>query len=212
MTLHSQGSPEWIQERLGLPTASRFKDILPLPRSKAAREAGVMAKVPESYMYELLAERITGEPQGQVDTKATTWGHDNEPNAVAVFEALTGLRCDQVGFVERWGVGCSPDRLIGDHSGLEVKCPYCTRVHLQYVLGGVLPREHTAQVQGAMWLTDAISWHFVSFDPRIPDTKLALFHVAVARDDAYIENLEKRVLSFRDEMLNKLETLLGGEK
>jgi len=49
-----QGTPEWFSARLGIPTASRYKDIVTPAR-------GDKSKSYMTYLYELLAERMTGE-------------------------------------------------------------------------------------------------------------------------------------------------------
>jgi len=206
-----QGSAEWHQLRLGHVTASRFSDVMTNPRTKKQKDRGELlgsiSKTAQSYMLDLLAERLTRVPQGPRETEAMRWGKEHEAQAVEVYEALTGATCEVVGFVklpgENW-IGGSPDRLVtdlGKHDplgGAEIKCPFNTRVHLEYYLAGVLPKDHVAQAQGCMWITRRTWWDFVSFDPRIPDTKLALFRVRVERDDDYISELRTRVLAFRD--------------
>ena len=46
-----QNSPEWLIARLGIPTASRFDEII--------TTAGVASKSAKKYMYSLAVERIT---------------------------------------------------------------------------------------------------------------------------------------------------------
>jgi hypothetical protein len=50
-----QGSQAWLAIRLGIPTASRFKDIVTPAKADKSKSA-------TAYMYELLAERLTKEP------------------------------------------------------------------------------------------------------------------------------------------------------
>jgi predicted phage-related endonuclease len=214
---HPQGSAEWHEQRLGYVTASRFADVMTNPRSAADKPprlshshrladktdkiAGKMSKTARSYMLDLLAERLTRVPQGPRENEAMRWGNEHEAAAVEVYEALTGLSCKKVGFralpLEKW-IGGSADRLVGRPGGLEIKCPFNTRVHLEYWLAGALPKDHVAQVQGLMWITGRGWWDFCSFDPRIADTRLAFFRVRVERDDDYISELSTRVLAFRD--------------
>jgi hypothetical protein len=54
MKIHNveQGTEEWFRLRLGMPSASKFKDLV-TPKGKPSASG-------EKYMYELLAERLSG--------------------------------------------------------------------------------------------------------------------------------------------------------
>ncbi len=208
MNTAKQGTEQWHKDRMGKVTASRFKDVMTQPRSKADKEAGKLSATARSYMLDLLAEHITGEPQGFEGNKATEWGNLHEYSAVAVYENLTGLHCEEVGFVDHPTeklIGGSPDRLIGTDGGLEIKCPFNTRIHLGYLLDGVVPKDHVAQVQGHIWINECDWWDFGSYDPRIDNLDMALFKVKVYRDEAYIAELENCVLNFRDQLVALLD-------
>ena len=202
-----QGTPEWHAQRLGKCTASRFNDVLAKGEGKTAR----------TYMLDLMAERLTLQPQGFKGNAATDWGNEHEDDAIAVYEAATGAKVRRVGFFERAdlpGVGCSPDGFVSlpdafavPSGGLEVKCPFNSRIHLQYYLGGECPKEHLAQVQGGMWVTQRNWWDFCSYDPRMQDYKLSLFRIRVYRDEEFIKNLAFMVKNFLDRMHADLETL-----
>lgn len=208
-----QRSEEWRRARLGKITASRFADVLTEPRSKAARENGELSGTATSYLLDILAEILTGTAQEPPTTKAMEWGNQWEGIAAEVYGELTGRAVKEVGFVTHPTepmIGGSPDRLVDDDGLLEIKCPYNTRIHLGYVLGGVLPAEHTAQVQGNLWVTGRKWADFISYDPRISgDASLAMafFVHRVVRDDAFIGILAQRVLAFRDHVLEALCTI-----
>jgi hypothetical protein len=125
------------------------------------------------------------------------WGRDAEPFARAAFEADTGLIVSESAFVKHssieW-VGCSPDGLIGKDTGYESKCPKNSAVHLQTIRDG-MPAEHTAQVQGCMFVTGRENWWFVSFDPRMPEP-LRLYKELVKRDENFIAALETEIHKF----------------
>lgn len=208
-----QGSPEWHAKRLGKVTASRFADVLTQPRAKAAKERGDVSATARSYMLDLLAEKWTLKPQGPPENAAMRHGTQMEPSAVAMYEAVTGCTCQAVGFVDHAtekGIGCSPDRLIGEDGGLEIKCPMNARIHLEYYLGGVVPKDHIAQVQGGLWITGRKWWDFASYHEDIQDTKLALFVVRVYRDEDYIAELSDRVVAFRDALDAANQQLVEG--
>ena len=118
-----QGSPAWRELRLGKITASRFKDVLTEPRSKADKEAGKLSVTAQSYQLELGAEILTGLDDSLPPTRAMEWGTENEPAARQLYSRVTGLEVREVGFVEHPldpMIGGSPDGLVGRLGGIEV--------------------------------------------------------------------------------------------
>jgi len=197
MKIHNveQGSEAWFQLRLGVPSASRFKDLL-TPTGKPSASS-------EKYMHELLAEKMSGKRFDSFDSFHMKRGRELEPEAANVFSFQTDLVCREVGFVtnDSQTVGCSPDRLIFD-SGLEIKCPMHT-THVKYLIDyhkdGEMPAEYYAQVQGTMWLMDLEDYWFMSYHPDLPNLIMN-----VKRDDKYIASLSAAV----DKLLEDLETNL----
>ncbi len=213
MTFAPQGSDEWHKARLGQITGSEIEKLLKNPKSKKDQAAGKLAGGAQTYMRELIDEILTGEAKEVPTTKAMEWGNRYEAEAVAAYEARTGNVCTEVGFIKHPTeprVGGSPDRLIGDDGGLEIKCPYNGGVHVGYMLDGVLPDDHEAQVQSYIWIRNAKWWDFASYNPRIPNPKLGLFVVHVERDQAYINHLQRRVTAFREQLLANLKTIMKG--
>lgn len=202
-----QGSEDWHALRLARITASRFKDIMTDPRSKADKDAGALSDTARSYMMELLGEALTGVRPG-FSNAATEWGIDNEPFAIAEYESHAGVVVEQVGIVSHGRVSGSPDGLIAHDGGIEVKCPFNPRIHDETLLDG-MPKGHIPQVQGYMWLAERDWWDFVSFDPRIDGHK-RLYVQRIERDDAYIKRLAGKVDAFREQLeaaLFRLEAL-----
>jgi hypothetical protein len=137
------------------------------------------------------------------------WGTATEPFARAAYETQRGLMVDEVGFVPHpiteW-VGGSPDGLVGDDGGIEIKCPHNSVVHVETLTGG-MPSEHRAQVQGLLWITGREWWDFISFDPRMPE-KMRLYIERVKRDEDYIAKLVDEVTKFLDEVEKQHEWLM----
>ncbi len=201
MKIHNveQGSEAWFALRLGVPSASRFKDLL-TPTGKPSASS-------EKYMHELLAEKMSGKRFEGFDTFHMKRGRDLEPEAADVFSFQEDLVCREIGFVtnDDETVGCSPDRLT-ENSGLEIKCPMHT-THVKYLIdyhkNGEMPSEYYAQVQGTMWLMDFSDYWFMSYHPDLPNLIMN-----VKRDDKYIASLSAAV----DKLLEELEsnlTLIG---
>lgn len=180
-----QNSPEWIAARCGIVTASRFKDVL------AKGEGKTRAK----YLYELAAEIRRGYPEPETYTNPyMERGHALEDDARQQFAFEHAVEPVQVGFVRRGRVGCSPDSLIGEDGGLEIKTAL-GHIQMERIHRGALPSEHVAQVQGSMWVTGRQWWSFVSYSPD-----LDLFHIRVDRDEAYIAKLAEAVTAFTIEL------------
>lgn len=200
--MSNQGSQEWLNDRLGHASASRFADIL------AISAKGVPLKAREDYMMQLVTERLYGRPTDSASSQAMQWGKDSEPLARAAYEIATGDIVSESDFVKHPTipfVGCSPDGLIGTDGGYESKCPATSRIHVTTWRDG-MPREHAAQVQGCMWVTGRKYWQFVSYDPRASEP-LRLYVQQIKRDDEYIKNLEIEVQKFLAEVETQIEIL-----
>ena len=131
---------------------------------------------------------------------ALAWGHEVEQFARDAYELETGNVVQQVGFIEHQEfpfAGASPDGLIDDDGGLELKCPRDSRIHLDRFLSGV-PSEYIPQIQGCMWVTGRQWWHFASYDPRMPESHRLLI-IKVPRDDAVIAKIQAAVLAAETE-------------
>jgi hypothetical protein len=196
VSLAPQGSVEWLEARLGKVTASRFADVISKGVGKAA------SKTAETYKLELVAELLTKTPSSRPIAPAMQWGTDHEASAVAEYTWVTGNSVQETGFWSHGtidGVGGSPDGLIthpvsGVLGIIEVKCPFNSVVHLQTIRNG-MPKEHIAQIQGNMWVTDAQFADFISFDPRMPGS-LKLYVERIDRDEEFIEELADKVSGF----------------
>lgn len=203
--MNIQGSEAWKKERAGHATASRFKDVL-------ARIKTGEAATRRNYRVQLVTERLIGAPIANGFTsKAMEWGTQTEPLARLAYEAHTSEPVEETGFLLHPSLdwcGASPDGLIGSDGILEIKCPE-PATHMEWLLDGVLPSEHVAQVQGQLWITGRKWAHFVSFDPRFPEN-LQLLLVRVERDEEYIAKLEKEVRIFLREVDQLHDRLLTG--
>lgn len=153
-----QGSVEWALARAGIPTASEF-DNLVTPKWKIRD-----GQMPMTYLYKKLAEKWTGGPLVSFNTVDMDIGHILEEEARPRFQFDTGLETQMVGFIttDDGRVGCSPDGLVGEQGGVEIKCPEI-HTHIKYLVGGEVPDEYAAQVQGSMFVTGRPWWYFFSY-------------------------------------------------
>ncbi|MGL6351942.1 MAG: lambda exonuclease family protein [Aeromonas sp.] len=189
-----QGTPEWFAARLGVVTASEVDAVM------ASGRGGGESKTRRTYMLRLAAEKITGQPctyfEGNADTER---GKELEPVARELYEAQTGVVVDQVGFIKGEAMGCSPDALVGEHGGLEIKCKR-SYVHLDCLLRDQVPAEHIKQIQASLYVTGREWWDFVSYAPGLP-----LFIKRVKREEAMIDDIAQAVFKFNMELGQLIE-------
>lgn len=189
----TQGSPEWIAARLGLPTASCFDQIL-TPGGKPSKSA-------ERYMYKLLAERMMGHACIEF---VSTWmdrGMQSEAEAVAYYEAKKDLDTVKVGFItnDAGTIGASPDRLVGSEGLLEIKVP-AEHTHVGYLLGATVADDHKPQVQGQLWIAERQWCDVLSYHPDLPPAL-----IRVDRDESYIRLLAAAVEEFAGRLADETE-------
>jgi hypothetical protein len=205
-----QGSAEWFYARSGKVTASQV--IRAISFLKIGDKKGGETAARASLKVKIVAEILSGEPsiEGYV-SPYMQYGTEMEPFARAAYEVKFDTMVDKVGFVlhptiER--AGGSPDGLIGDQGGIEIKCPK-TETHLDYMIAGVLPPEYEPQVMFCLACTGRTWWDFASFDARLP-ARHQLFVVRVLRDEERIQEIEEGVRAFLfevDEMIAQIEQI-----
>ena len=176
-----QGSNEWLQSRLGKPTASNFGKLI-TPTGKPSTSA-------EGYINELIAQRITGELPEFYTNAAMERGNELEPAAKALYEFINDVEVAEVGLClhDTLDCGASPDGLIGVDGGIEIKCPL-PHTHIAYLREGVVPSKYIPQIQGCLWITGREWWDFMSYHPAMED-----LIVRVERDNEYIKKLADQV-------------------
>lgn len=155
-----QGTQEWLDARLGIPTASRFSDIITATTLQPSKSSF-------SYLCECAAEWMIGEPLDAGQSPYMDRGRKMENEAIKWYEFQHDVTVRRVGLVLRddRAVGCSPDGLVGDDGGLEIKCPGA-KAHVAYLLRPeTLAKKYHCQVQGSLWLTGRRWWDIVSYNP-----------------------------------------------
>lgn len=190
-----QGTPEWFSARMGLVTASEFKTIIGV--KKDAREKVTR----DIYMRKLACEIHTGLPMESYQNDHMQRGKDQEDEARDLYAFTYGIVPQRVGFIVNGRAGCSPDSLLGNDGGLEIKSAL-GHVQLDRLRKDEMPPEHRAQVQGTIWLAEREWWEFVSYSPGMP-----LLVKRVPRDDGYIATLAGAVAAFNAELDEMVEFL-----
>lgn len=170
----AQGSPEWIQARLGIPTASQFDRILTAKTLKVSAQS-------VGYHYELLAEYFLGQPVSDAGSGYMDRGLEMEREARTWYELASDVDVQPVGLclTEDRRIGASPDGLVGSEGLVEIKCPSAA-VHIGYLLNqDRLVEKYQHQVQGGLWVTGRQWIDLVSYHPSLPPV---LVRVAIDAD------------------------------
>lgn len=100
--------------------------------------------------------------------EATEWGNMYEEEAIQRYEEVnfSDVHGKQEGFCTGW-TSCTPDGLIGGDGVLEIKCPFQTKNHLDYLLSDEsFKAKYEDQAQFNMMLTGREWCDLVSYDPR----------------------------------------------
>jgi hypothetical protein len=165
-----QGTLEWLQARRGIPTASQFDRILTPKTMKLSAAA-------DDYICELIGDmlRLTPPAAEGYLSPAVQHGIETEAEARRWYSLEADADVQQVGFVlsDDGRFGCSPDGLVGDDGGLELKCPQ-PKHQIKYLLAGTLPDEYRAQVHGSLIVTGRAYWSFASYCPGLPPLLLRI--------------------------------------
>jgi len=167
----AQGSKQWLEARLGLPTASCADRIL-------TPEKLILSSQAVPYRNQLLAEWALGtvfETELRIYSTAIDDGIQREADAAEYFSLITGLTTSECGFVtddlRRWGA--SPDRWTSDGALLEIKSPTAP-IHCGYLLEGVLPKSYRLQVAMQLLVTECPHAWFLSYYPGLPSLLLKI--------------------------------------
>ena len=194
----NQGDADWLALRIGKVTASEM-DNLVSPEFKVRDGA-----TPYTYLCQKVAESYSGKPLPGFTSFATEQGELLEIEARGWYALEhTDRKVINVGFVEHDSgrCGCSPDALLGEDGGLEIKCPQATN-HVRYLLDGTLPKDYAAQVHMSLYVTGRKFWRFVSYHRGYP-----AFVLNVERDAAIMAKIDAALAQFYDRFDSAMLTL-----
>lgn len=199
---HRQNTPEWLKARLGRVTASEA-DALVTPLGKVKVGESV-----ESYLVKKVCEKFLGYTTDDASSFAMEQGSIIEKIAIPYFEFTTGISVQRVGLcvADDDFCACSPDGLIGEDGGLEVKSPQPEKA-LRTILRGEIPPEHVIQVQFSLYVTKRAWWKYLMFSrhftPLIinaePDAEIQeSIHEAVGRFKTRFDPIVAKLTAERD--------------
>ncbi len=161
-----QGTPEWDAIRLGKFTASSFHTFLGKSQTKT------------DMLWEIIAERLFKDSDKEnYSSYAMERGKILEHEARKLYQVEHEVLVRECGFVDmdppyNHFVGCSPDGLVGEDGGIEIKSPLAKNF-LQWTGpadGGrevtYIKPEYYTQVQFNLLVTGRQWWDFMYYHPR----------------------------------------------
>ena len=157
-----QRTEEWFRAIAGNPGASGI--------SKIITNFGLPSKSATDYMYQLAGEVLAGKKEETYQSFAMQIGVERENEARQVFSMEKEVEVEQVSLIyknEGMRYHASPDGLINDNAGLEIKCPMM-KTQVKYLVEKDLPAEYFSQVQMSLYVSEREFWYFFSYYPELP--------------------------------------------
>ena len=199
-----QRTPEWEAMRLGRTGGSEAIGLSTDARSK-------------TLLITKLAEILTGSIPEQFTSEAMQDGIDNEPIAIAEYEAREFCAVNHVGYItndDYQYLGLSPDglvycKLFGDDStaiigAVEVKCPQ-PKSHIKCILEDKVPAEYRNQVAQYFVILPDLEWvDFVTYNAAV--TSKPYHKIRVTRQD-YTKLIQDHLAGY-NKYVAKLEDAL----
>ena len=183
-----QGTPEWLQERRGVITGSRFRDC----REKLKN--GMPSKACLAYAMDTARERIGGSVLPTFANAAMRMGTEQEPIARSNYEMQRGVLVEEAGFIctDDRKFGLSVDGFIDDDGVYECKTMVSSATLFSAVIDGDIS-DYKDQCLGYLWL---LGRQWVDLHLWVADLPALSQVIRIARDDDAIEELERDLVAF----------------
>lgn len=160
-----QGSPEWLQARCGIVTASTVGKLLTSTGKVANNDTS------RTLTETLIAERITGRSEYvppsrdmQRGTILESYARDLYGQHYAPVTEVGFMRLDSGG---GHALGYSPDGLIGDDGLIEIKSRN-PRIHINTIMSGNVPRANLPQLLAGLLVSGRAWIDYCSYSPGLP--------------------------------------------
>lgn len=182
MKIHKidQRSDEWFAIRIGKMTASNAQCI------------GANGKWLESYIYALLTEKYSSHKESYTNRDIER-GIELEDQARMTYE-IENASVETVGFIEQDEyVGCSPDGLVGEDGGVEIKCVNDVNFFKLIVNGEKeIESKYIWQVQMCLMITGRKWWDLVFYNTNF-DKNMLIFRITpeMMKQEKLIVGIEK---------------------
>ena len=188
-----QGSEAWFEAKLGLFSGTRFATLM----------SGKSTKGYKDLILNVAGEMISRTKDETYTNQIMERGIELESDARYVYQHFFDCKVEEVGLClhddyEDWA-GISPDGLIGEDGGLEIKCPLM-KTHMNYIKANTLPNDYKWQVQGSLFVTGRKYWDFMSYYPGMTP-----FVFRVKPDEEMNSELETRLKEAIEEVKAEID-------
>ncbi len=204
MIVHNckQYSAEWWRARRGVPSSSEASRII------TPKKAELSGQV-DGYACDLIAEKFDayyGQHEDYISS-AMKNGTLKEPESRRYYEFERDATVTEVGFIttDDGRFGCSPDSLVGDDGGLELKNP-AVSTHVKYLVDGGLPATYRPQVHWCLVVTGRKWWDFCSYSAGLPPVLVRV------TPDEYTDKLRECMEAFWIRYQQLLEKVMAGRE
>lgn len=192
-----QGTDEWHESRLGIVTASEVNNLV-TPTGKQASGAKVTA-----YAAEIASQRVNRRIEDNFQSFAMMKGSFHEEYARESYND-NYEPVDECGFITRdfgaFIVGCSPDGLVDDKGGIEIKSRE-PKFQVATIVSDEVPKEYINQCQTFLIVSGRQWVDFVQYSTGMP-----LFVKRVYSDDVRQEAICDALHDFEN-LVQKMEAI-----
>jgi hypothetical protein len=196
-----QRSDEWIQWKVGKIGCSELHCLFGSPTEW------------KNLLADKLAERLTGKPTERFISKDMERGTELEAEARSVYELKTGSLVTEDGGRDCQGIEGfegSPDGLVRENGGIEIKCPK-NATHLATLMDGKVKQDYIYQMAGLVYIYNAQWWDFVSYCPEYP-AGLDLVIFRYKRESLPVKEVVEKVKIFLAQLEETEKTLRSRKK
>ncbi len=189
-----QGTDEWREVRAGKFTASTATAVI-------ANGKGL-----ETLAKDKAIEVLAGF-EDTYTSQAMENGNMLEDEAREHYTLETFNIVEEVGFIELDNnIGCSPDGLVGEDGGIEIKCRK-NKGYFDFYTTQKIPKSAYHQIQFTLWVTGRKWWDYVEYNPNFSNP---ISIKRVEPDEECFKKLQegvKRGVELRDEHISKYNDL-----
>lgn len=190
MKIHKmeQQSEEWFSIKKGKMSASY------------AQQIGNCGKGLETYIMQIISDKFSTGEREDLISKDVERGNELEPIARGYYEMENGVEVMEVGFVEyNEYCGCSPDGLVGDDGGIEIKCPNDSN-YFKILMTDQIDSKYMWQIQMNLLITGRKWWDFIAYNPNFK----RLFYVKRVFPNMSMQSDLRSGISMGEDIMRKM--------
>ncbi|MEL6667696.1 MAG: lambda exonuclease family protein [Bacteroidota bacterium] len=202
-----QRSPEWFAARAGKVTGSKCSPLATAWNPKKLRSG--IGPGAWTLVYKLAGELRTPLADLMADEPYQNYwmrrGEELEPEALERYQDRTWNTVNRIGFVSVEGrlAGCSPDFMVDEHRGGEIKCLKMAH-HIHWLDTLEIDPTHYRQIQWCLFLTGFLYWDIVHYNP---DAGANALHIHEIKRDEKLIGLYRERLPMIENQIRRVQKL-----